>query len=69
MPQNGPVVIQPNASALVIIDMQNFFLHESLNGDPEGRAIVRTSLELKIMNDSYQWFDLQALFLQRQLSP
>ncbi|KAF8826762.1 hypothetical protein HHX47_DHR5000566 [Lentinula edodes] len=46
MPQNGPIVIQPNASALVIIDMQNFFLHESLNGDPKGRAIVPTTITL-----------------------
>lgn len=43
MPENGPIRIQPNKSALVIIDMQNFFLHESLNGDPKGRAVVRTS--------------------------
>ena len=41
MPENGPIIIQPNKTALVIIDMQNFFLHESLNGDPKGRAIVR----------------------------
>ncbi|KAJ3828574.1 Isochorismatase hydrolase [Lentinula raphanica] len=46
VPQNGPIVIQPNASALVIIDMQNFFLHESLNGDPKGRAIVPTTITL-----------------------
>lgn len=43
MPQKGPILIQPNATALVIIDMQNFFLHESLGGDPLGRAIVRES--------------------------
>ena len=41
MPENGPIIVQPNKTALVIIDMQNFFLHESLNGDPKGRAIVR----------------------------
>lgn len=43
MPENGPIRIQPNTTALVIIDMQNFFLHESLNGDPKGRAVVRKS--------------------------
>ncbi|KAF8148875.1 Isochorismatase-like protein [Crassisporium funariophilum] len=46
MPKNGPIVIQPNKSALVIIDMQNFFLHESMNGDPLGRAIVPTTVNL-----------------------
>ncbi|KIK68119.1 hypothetical protein GYMLUDRAFT_810917 [Collybiopsis luxurians FD-317 M1] len=46
MPRNGPIIIQPNASALVIIDMQNFFLHESLGGDPKGRAIVPTTITL-----------------------
>jgi len=46
MPQDGPIVIQPNKSALVIIDMQNFFLHESLGGDPLGRAIVPTTVNL-----------------------
>jgi len=46
MPENGPIVIQPNKTALVIIDMQNFFLHESLNGDPKGRAIVPTTVNL-----------------------
>jgi nicotinamidase-related amidase len=46
IPVNGPIVIQPNKSALVIIDMQNFFLHESLNGDPLGRAIVPTTVNL-----------------------
>ncbi|KIJ54896.1 hypothetical protein M422DRAFT_153239 [Sphaerobolus stellatus SS14] len=44
MPDNGPIVVQPNKTALVIIDMQNFFLHESLNGDPKGRAIVPTTV-------------------------
>jgi isochorismate hydrolase len=41
VPKNGPIVIQPNKSALVIIDMQNYFLHQSLGGDPKGRAVVR----------------------------
>ncbi|KAF8900706.1 Isochorismatase-like protein [Gymnopilus junonius] len=44
VPQNGPITIQPNKSALIIIDMQNFFLHESLGGDPLGRAIVPTTV-------------------------
>jgi len=43
MPRNGPIIVQPNKTALVIIDMQNFFLHESVGGDPLGRAIVRES--------------------------
>lgn len=51
VPQNGPILIQPNATALVIIDMQNFFLHESLGGDPLGRAIVRTFTSKLIMNE------------------
>ncbi|GJJ06675.1 hypothetical protein Clacol_000870 [Clathrus columnatus] len=46
VPQNGPIIVQPNTTALVIIDMQNFFLHESLNGDPKGRAIVPTTVNL-----------------------
>ncbi|KAF9075783.1 Isochorismatase-like protein [Rhodocollybia butyracea] len=46
MANNGPIVIQPNATALVIIDMQNFFLHESLGGDPKGRALVPTTISL-----------------------
>ncbi|KAE9410546.1 Isochorismatase hydrolase [Gymnopus androsaceus JB14] len=46
MPQKGPILIQPNATALVIIDMQNYFLHESLGGDPLGRAIVPTTINL-----------------------
>jgi len=46
VPQNGPILIQPNATALVIIDMQNYFLHESLGGDPLGRAIVPTTINL-----------------------
>ncbi|KAH9480816.1 Ureidoacrylate amidohydrolase RutB [Psilocybe cubensis] len=46
MPKNGPIVIQPNKTALVIIDMQNFFLHESLGGDPLGRAIVPTTVDM-----------------------
>ncbi|PPQ75172.1 hypothetical protein CVT26_008702 [Gymnopilus dilepis] len=46
VPENGPITIQPNKSALVIIDMQNFFLHESLGGDPLGRAIVPTTVNL-----------------------
>jgi len=46
VPEEGPIIIQPNKSALVIIDMQNFFLHESLGGDPLGRAIVPTTVNL-----------------------
>ncbi|THU79067.1 Isochorismatase hydrolase [Dendrothele bispora CBS 962.96] len=46
MPRNGPIIVQPNTTALVIIDMQNFFLHPSLGGDPLGRAIVPTTIEL-----------------------
>jgi nicotinamidase-related amidase len=46
MPENGPIRIQPNTSALVIIDMQNFFLHESLHGDPKGRAVVPATVNL-----------------------
>ncbi|KAF4610258.1 hypothetical protein D9613_010309 [Agrocybe pediades] len=46
MPRNGPIIIQPNKTALVIIDMQNFFLHESVGGDPLGRAIVPTTVDL-----------------------
>lgn len=41
MPKDGPIRIQPNKTALVILDMQNFFLHESIIPDPHGRAIVR----------------------------
>ncbi|KAF5341485.1 hypothetical protein D9758_013937 [Tetrapyrgos nigripes] len=40
----GPITIQPNTTALVIIDMQNYFLHPSLGGDPLGRAIVPTTI-------------------------
>ncbi|KAF8811558.1 Isochorismatase hydrolase [Phlegmacium glaucopus] len=46
MPQDGPIVVQPNKTALVIIDMQNFFLHPVVGGDPKGRAIVPTTINL-----------------------
>ncbi|KAJ7708719.1 Isochorismatase hydrolase [Mycena rosella] len=42
----GNVTIQPAASALVIIDMQNFFLHPDLGGDPLGRALVPTTIDM-----------------------
>ncbi|KAJ7762656.1 Isochorismatase hydrolase [Mycena metata] len=40
------VTIQPASSALVIIDMQNFFLHPDLNGDPRGRAVIPTTIDM-----------------------
>jgi len=40
------VTIQPASSALVIIDMQNFFLHPDLGGDPLGRALVNTTIDM-----------------------
>ncbi|KAJ7446018.1 Isochorismatase hydrolase [Mycena galericulata] len=40
------VTIQPASSALVIIDMQNFFLHPDLGGDPLGRAVVPTTIDM-----------------------
>ncbi|PPQ68867.1 hypothetical protein CVT24_007676 [Panaeolus cyanescens] len=40
MTSGGPIIVHPNSTALVIIDMQNFFLHESLRGDPKGRDVV-----------------------------
>ncbi|KAJ6458336.1 Isochorismatase hydrolase [Mycena vitilis] len=42
----GNVTIQPASSALVIIDMQNFFLHPDLNADPPGRALVPTTIDM-----------------------
>ncbi|KAK7002354.1 Isochorismatase hydrolase [Favolaschia claudopus] len=42
----GNVTIQPAASAMVIIDMQNFFLHPELGGDPLGRALVPTTINM-----------------------
>ncbi|KAJ7721838.1 Isochorismatase hydrolase [Mycena maculata] len=59
----GQVMIQPASSALVIIDMQNFFLvrdnpncrfitknnlsqHPDLGGDPLGRAIIPTTINM-----------------------
>ncbi|KAJ7852651.1 Isochorismatase hydrolase [Mycena olivaceomarginata] len=42
----GHVTIQPASSALVIIDMQNFFLHPDLGGDPLGRALVPTTIDM-----------------------
>ncbi|KAJ7093897.1 Isochorismatase hydrolase [Mycena belliarum] len=42
----GNVTIQPASSALVIIDMQNFFLHPDLGGDPLGRALVPTTIDM-----------------------
>ncbi|KAF9042302.1 Isochorismatase-like protein [Panaeolus papilionaceus] len=46
MTSGGPIVVQPNTTAMVIIDMQNFFLHESLNGDPKGRAVVPATVNM-----------------------
>ncbi|KAH9480817.1 Ureidoacrylate amidohydrolase RutB [Psilocybe cubensis] len=46
IPKNGPIMIQPNKTALVIIDMQNFFLHESLGGNPLGRDVVPTTVNM-----------------------
>ncbi|KAJ7149265.1 Isochorismatase hydrolase [Mycena crocata] len=40
------VKIQPAASALVIIDMQNYFLHPDLGGDPLGRALVPITIDM-----------------------
>jgi len=42
----GPITIAPSSSALVIIDMQNFFLHPDLGGDPLGRAVVPTTIQM-----------------------
>ncbi|KAJ7205505.1 Isochorismatase hydrolase [Mycena pura] len=42
----GKVTIQPASSALVIIDMQNFFLDPDLGGDPLGRALVPTTIKM-----------------------
>lgn len=55
MTSGGPIVVQPNTTAMVIIDMQNFFLHESLNGDPKGRAVVRKSGKFTIRGQLVYW--------------
>jgi phosphatidylethanolamine-binding protein len=45
-PENTFISIAPELSALVIVDMQNFFLHPSCREHPTGLAAVEPTLKL-----------------------
>jgi hypothetical protein len=40
--EQQPVLLDPKRAALVVIDMQNYFLSEELGRGPEGRAILNS---------------------------
>ncbi|OTB04774.1 hypothetical protein M426DRAFT_320363 [Hypoxylon sp. CI-4A] len=45
-PTNTSIMLAPNLSALVVVDMQNFFLHPRCNDHPSGLAAVDRTLEV-----------------------
>ncbi|OZJ01574.1 hypothetical protein BZG36_05603 [Bifiguratus adelaidae] len=40
--EHQPLLLDPKRSALIVIDMQNFFLSEELGRGPQGRAILNS---------------------------